>query len=193
MINFATLPQRLNQEISQKFSLYPHQAAVSIIISPEQEILFIKRSHNPKDPWSGHMAFPGGKKDHSDHDIIHTSRREIYEEVGISLNHQDHYCGSLSFYPVTYKQKDTGLAISPHIYLLPKKVELALDQTEVEDAYWISTDYLIDKQNRVLKEFSIQEKLIKRESIPYRGEFIWGITFEILNNFFQIFSGDENK
>ncbi|MDY6865753.1 MAG: NUDIX domain-containing protein, partial [Halobacteriota archaeon] len=64
------------------------EAAVALILKECEEdisIIFIKRSEDERDPWSGHMAFPGGRKDEEDESIIDTVMRETFEETGIDL------------------------------------------------------------------------------------------------------------
>jgi 8-oxo-dGTP pyrophosphatase MutT (NUDIX family) len=48
------------------------------------EILYIRRSFNPKDRWSCHMAFPGGKAEVNESDKD-SCEREWREEIGIDL------------------------------------------------------------------------------------------------------------
>lgn len=43
----------------------------------------IQRARRAGDPWSGQMAFPGGRQSASDQSILHTACREAEEEVGI--------------------------------------------------------------------------------------------------------------
>ena len=50
-------------------------------------LLFIRRAINPNDPWSGNVAFPGGKQDPDDgDDDERTAMRETQEEVGLDLH-----------------------------------------------------------------------------------------------------------
>ena len=49
------------------------RAAVAALLRPGEggvEILFIHRAEDPRDPWSGHMAFPGGREDPGDADLM---------------------------------------------------------------------------------------------------------------------------
>ena len=41
------------------------QAAVSVVLRSAVglDLLLIKRAHFDRDPWSGHMALPGGRRD----------------------------------------------------------------------------------------------------------------------------------
>lgn len=65
------------------------QAAVAIVLAPAMtaglDVLFIKRAEVAGDPWSGQMAFPGGRREVQDADLLETARRETHEETGISL------------------------------------------------------------------------------------------------------------
>ncbi|MEE2750245.1 MAG: CoA pyrophosphatase [Myxococcota bacterium] len=65
------------------------RAAVAIIFRPgahsNLEMLMIHRAEHPKDPWSGHMAFPGGRIDPIDPSATDGAIREVREELGLSL------------------------------------------------------------------------------------------------------------
>jgi 8-oxo-dGTP pyrophosphatase MutT (NUDIX family) len=49
------------------------------------EALFIKRAERAGDPWSGHIAFPGGKRESRDPSVLQTALRETEEEVGLRI------------------------------------------------------------------------------------------------------------
>ena len=55
------------------------------------ELLFIKRAFNPKDKWSGHVAFPGGRVQKDDPDFLSCAIREVQEEIGIELNKKENF------------------------------------------------------------------------------------------------------
>jgi 8-oxo-dGTP pyrophosphatase MutT (NUDIX family) len=50
------------------------------------EVLYIKRAEREGDPWSGHVAFPGGMRAPIDQTLLDTARRETAEEVGLELD-----------------------------------------------------------------------------------------------------------
>ena len=66
----------------------PSRAAVAMVLEPRDDdlhLFFIHRAEHDADPWSGHMGFPGGRKDADDPDVLNSVLREVHEEVGIDL------------------------------------------------------------------------------------------------------------
>ncbi|MGH7339454.1 MAG: NUDIX domain-containing protein, partial [Candidatus Rokuibacteriota bacterium] len=63
------------------------EAAVALLVRPraDLEILLIKRAEHPRDPWSGHMALPGGRRSTTDADLVATAFRETEEETGVPV------------------------------------------------------------------------------------------------------------
>ena len=50
------------------------------------EILMIQRAVRQGDPWSGHMGFPGGRKDESDASDMAWAKRVSRDEIGFDLD-----------------------------------------------------------------------------------------------------------
>ena len=74
-------------------------AAVALVLrehASDLELLFIQRAKHPKDPWSGHMAFPGGRMDPGDPDGKGAARRETLEELALDLERDGELLGRLS-------------------------------------------------------------------------------------------------
>ncbi len=66
------------------------EAAVALILAPDPDrLLLIRRAERQGDPWSGHLALPGGRRDPEDDDLLATAIRETREEVGIVLTRED--------------------------------------------------------------------------------------------------------
>jgi len=70
------------------------RAAVAIVVregTDGPQVLLIRRADHPGDAWSGHMAFPGGREDPQDENLLATAIRETLEEVGLDPASQDRY------------------------------------------------------------------------------------------------------
>ena len=75
------------------------RSAVAMILREQRgdsEILMIKRAEHEGDPWSGHMAFPGGRMEPGDRHGLDVARRETEEEVGLALADDEPCIGRLS-------------------------------------------------------------------------------------------------
>lgn len=141
-------------------------------------LLLIQRAIHPADPWSGHLAFPGGRKDHGDADLLATAVRETREEIGLQLDPQRQLLGRLD--PMTARgARLPGLVIEPYVFEVPHREVFALDQSEVAQVFWVPVGPLV----RGERDTGVE---IHREGARYRlpgyqvGEqVLWGMTYEM--------------
>ena len=82
--------------------LWLKRSAVAIVIdqatTEKASLLLIKRADNERDPWSGHMAFPGGRYEPGDKNGLAIAKREMQEEVGFDIDQlvaDSAACGSI--------------------------------------------------------------------------------------------------
>lgn len=160
------------------------EAAVAIVIYPdkdrEKKIVLIKRTVY-SGPHSGQIAFPGGKMDPEDHDIVNTAIRECYEEIGVQLT-TSNYIGPLSPLHISV----SSIFVYPHIFLLNNDPEFKLNEKEVIYLIHVALSDLLDKS--LVKETRMG---IRNEEIivPYydiQNEIVWGATAIILSEFIAI-------
>lgn len=165
------------------------QAAVTILLREEQgipEILIIQRAERPGDPWSGHLALPGGRADAEDANLIFTAARETWEEVGIPLVAEEHFIGRLQ----TLLPKNARLPqieITPLIALAPAEIELRLNE-EVAAAFWLPIHELQAGGLSDIYRMPLGETIIKYPAYPSPNGPIWGITERILTEFLGLLS-----
>lgn len=113
------------------------RAAVAIALrdgSDGAEALLIRRAEHPLDPWSGHMAFPGGRFEPGDASLEATARRETLEEVGLALSPEDRI-GRLDE-QASASGGQGGILMAPFVYRIAQTPALALSP-EVAEAVWI--------------------------------------------------------
>lgn len=158
-------------------------AAVSLIIAEgdSPSVLLLRRAKNKHDPWSGQWAFPGGKWEEGDADLIDTSIRETYEECGCLLS-RDELSMSLPLATAGNYSRHPVL-VAPFLWRLKEKKELLLDTTEMEEARWqeieILKDLKLHNDDLVIPEYpEIKFPYISLDDVP-----LWGFTYGVLMNY----------
>ena len=156
-------------------------ACVSLIIRSKEEdyeLAFIRRAHNPKDAWSGHIAFPGGRKEDHDRDDLATSIRETFEEVGWSLS-ENQFIGFLADIQARNKTGVLNFFLRPLAFYVEQGfAQTKLDPHEVDEVFWVSVKYLDDIRNR--HPISIPGRGLNLPGIKLpSGDILWGLTYMI--------------
>jgi ADP-ribose pyrophosphatase YjhB (NUDIX family) len=162
------------------------EAAVALVIRPEAEIelLFIQRAERESDPWSGHIAFPGGRRA-NDEELLHTSMRETHEETGIALSRTGDVLGALDeVEPAT--RRLPAIIITPFVIAAPAGTMAIPDGTEVRTTAWVPIRALRDPS--AISEFSIARgsDALTFPSLVFHDYVIWGLTHRILIQFLEI-------
>jgi 8-oxo-dGTP pyrophosphatase MutT (NUDIX family) len=163
------------------------QAAVTMILREyrrEVQVLIIKRSEREGDPWSGHLALPGGRAEACDADLMATAARETYEEIGVDLHHGGRFVGKLSNID-TRNPLLPHLEITPFVALAPAELSLQLN-TEVASVFWVSLDRLKSEDAWIEYKFKHDDLILKRPAYASEGGPIWGITERILTSFLSL-------
>ena len=112
------------------------RAAVAVVLrdaAAGPEVLLIERARHPEDPWSGHMAFPGGRVDPGDSDTRAAAERETLEEVGLSLAGAEPL-GRLDDLEGRHAGRPLPLVISAWVYHVTEPRPLALNHEVADDA-----------------------------------------------------------
>lgn len=158
--------------------------------TPTTEVLLIRRQERPADPWSGHMAFPGGRHDPSDVDLRRTAERETLEEVGLDLRRVAEPIGRLRDVPAYARGKHTGMAVSPFVFHLLEDAPLVLDSREVRETVWAPVGPLIAGRCDTVFEYTPapQANPADRREMPafdVEGRVVWGLTYFMLRSLFD--------
>jgi 8-oxo-dGTP pyrophosphatase MutT (NUDIX family) len=126
------------------------RAAVAAVLRPAArgpELLFIERARHPGDPWSGHMAFPGGRMDPDDPSLRHTAERETLEEVGLDLSGAE-VIGQLDDLEGRRQGRPAGMVVSAFVYEGSGDPALVCNE-EVQEALWVPVRDLADPARHV--------------------------------------------
>ena len=155
------------------------QAAVAVLIRPDNGVLFIRRSDHPGDPWSGHIALPGGRVDPSDSGTEATAAREVAEEVGVDLKGA-RLIGMLD--QVASPDLAPRVVVSPYVYVLPSAPDVVIDRTEVAAVYWFSLERLLSGEGRGRFEYSFRGQSMQLPCVDLDGACIWGMTLRVVDD-----------
>ena len=169
------------------------EAAVAMILRGadgadpgDLEVLFIERARHERDPWSGHMAFPGGRVDPGDGHPQAAAERETLEEVGLDLGGARHI-GRLDDLPGRGAAREHGLVISGHVYLWDGEANLAVDTSEVQQAFWFPLFELHDPDRHVPHTYPGASMEFPGILVGEPGRHVvWGLTYRFLEVFFGI-------
>lgn len=165
------------------------QAAVAMVLRDQgniPEVLFIERAQHEGDPWSGHMAFPGGRLEPGDRTARSTAERETLEEVGVSLSDAI-YLGRLDDIEGGARVLSRSLLVSAHVYHVAEPDALAPNY-EVREAFWFPVPDLLDPSRHV------DYMHPSRGDVRYPGilvgvperQVVWGLTYRILEGFLSL-------
>jgi 8-oxo-dGTP pyrophosphatase MutT (NUDIX family) len=160
------------------------RAAVALILreaSAGLELLFIHRAEHPSDPWSGQMAFPGGRCEDGDGNLLATAVRETLEEIGVDLDRSGERLGALDELRAISRMRPVDLAIAPFVFRLREDVTPRLSP-EVDSVLWLGLDELLGPGHRGLLDYPHGGTLLKFPCIRMAGRTIWGLTYRIFTN-----------
>jgi 8-oxo-dGTP pyrophosphatase MutT (NUDIX family) len=155
-------------------------AAVALIVAPSPEtLLLIQRAERQGDPWSGHMALPGGRRDPEDQDLLDTAIRETYEEVGISIS-REMLVGAL---PDVVPRTPTlpPIAVRPFVLAVPSRPALVLNP-EVAATTWVNLDDLLRPESHRQVTVDIQGRGMEVSAFLLQAGVVWGLTERILSS-----------
>jgi len=161
------------------------EAAVSLVLAGAGEDLHlcaIRRAEHPLDPWSGHMALPGGRADPADPHPRAVAERETWEEVGLILS-DEHFLGQMSDVLVRLGGGDRRMILSPFVHFLGEELLPFTPSDEVAEAYWIPLAHLWDPRNASHLEWERSGNRLLYPAIRFGEHAIWGVTFRVLTLF----------
>ena len=168
------------------------QAAVSVVIRSRGELdfLLIKRARSERDPWSGHMALPGGRRDDMDGDLRQTARRETLEETGVDLERVGAALGRLEDVAPSSPQLPR-LTISSFVFGVPADTEAWVASEEIEKIFWIPLDDLRNPDHHGTVEVPLPGGPRDFPCYHLVGEHVWGLTHRILQHFLEVYPESE--
>ena len=159
------------------------RAAVAVVLrgqDDQAEVLFIERASRTGDPWSGHMAFPGGRLDPSDEGTREAAERETLEEVGVCLA-DGSYLGRLDDLEGRPERNDR-MVVSAYVYHMADPEPLRLNH-EVREAFWFPVSELLASERHVTYPHATYGgKQLPGILVGVPGRHVvWGLTYRFVD------------
>ena len=189
-------PARIRSRLAARpHAALPHpatrHAAVAAVLryEPEPEVLLIRRTERPGDPWSGHMAFPGGRRDAGDPDLAATAVRETREEVGVDLAASAEALGRLDEFQALGRGAPVDLAIVPFVFALHARV-VVTPNAEVAEAMWAPVGPMLRGEVAAVRPYVWNGREMQLPAFRVAGHLVWGLTYRMLETLFEALSGE---
>lgn len=175
----------------EHYDAHPSQAAVAMIMSDGVrglDVCFIRRAERVGDPWSGQVAFPGGRASAADADAYAVAERETWEEIGVVLE-PAHRVGALPMRNVEHNVKRSGLTLWPFVYYVGQEqraMATARLPKEVASVFWVPIGHLFDHQHVTELEYPLGVTASTFPGIQFGEHVIWGLTLRVLASFAEV-------
>jgi 8-oxo-dGTP pyrophosphatase MutT (NUDIX family) len=180
------LAERPGRQIDAEESM--RLAAIALVLRPgmagDPELLMIKRADAEGDPWSGHIACPGGRMEPGDRDLEHTAIRETWEETGVDLSRDGRVLGTLDdMSPRTPTLPP--LVIRPFVAVVRPEIELT-QSSEVAEAFWVPVHAIRERASWGMGTVSIRGAGEREVEVFRHGAYtVWGLTHRALTQFLE--------
>jgi 8-oxo-dGTP pyrophosphatase MutT (NUDIX family) len=163
----------------EREELRPAAVLLPLFVREEQDALLFTRRTENLHHHRGEVAFPGGKRQAEDADLLATALRETEEEVGIAPADVT-VLGRLDDFISIH-----GYRVSPFVGTIPRPDSLRVNPEEIAEVFEVPLDTLADPG------------IFRQEDWRHRGENhpvyfytvgehkIWGLTAAIVRQFFE--------
>jgi 8-oxo-dGTP pyrophosphatase MutT (NUDIX family) len=168
------------------------QAAVALVLRAggdgELEMLLIKRAEFDGDPWSGHVALPGGRREPADTSLERTAVRETWEETSIDIARDGRILGTLDDLSPRIPTLQP-LIVRPFVVAVVPDVTI-VESPEVAAAFWVPLAALRTETAWISAEVSAQGRRLTVPAFSHGDYVVWGLTERILRAFLHLATGE---
>ncbi len=171
------------------------QAAVAILLAEHEgdtHALMIQRAERLGDPWSGHMAFPGGRREPYETDLYATATRETREEVGVDIGLHAEPLGRLDDIHA-HGDRPLDMLIRPYVCAATGEIVVRANACEVQATVWVPLSALDTPEIAGTYRHPMGEHRASFPAYLYRGFTIWGLTYRMLTTLLDALPGTPRR
>ncbi len=180
-LKMAAPSRAVSQESPNKFT---RRSAILMLFYPYQDQIYLPLILRTvyHGAHAGQIAFPGGRFENIDRNLIRTALREAQEEIGLRLNDVK-VLGTLSelYIPVS------NFLVQPVVATIPYKPDFYPDPREVADVLEVNVQELFDSTNRKNNEFEMAGRKISAPHYEIQNHFVWGATAMMISELQEVF------
>ena len=159
-------------------------AAVALVlreVDDDLEVLFIRRAEHDGDPWSGDLAFPGGRLDPEDANAQAAAERESLEELSLDLSGARRL-GRIS----DVLGHAESIRVSAFVYGIEGDPKL-VPNYEIAEAFWSPLAHSTSADRQEMRDFRYADVVSTLPTIRLladpRAPVLWGITYKFMDEF----------
>lgn len=188
LATLATLSERLRTRpapASHDATPAP-RAAVALVLRegpPGIELLLIKRADRDDDPWSGHVALPGGREEPTDASLQATAVRETREETGVDLERDGQILGALD--ALRPHARPLAVHVQPFVAAIRHDRPLVLSD-EVAAAFWVPLATFAAPGAGTTSVVRVRDTEVRVPSFRHGDYVVWGLTERIIRQLLDV-------
>ncbi|WOA32783.1 CoA pyrophosphatase [Alloalcanivorax xenomutans] len=186
MTDLERLRRRLPDYRLVELPLDLPEAAVLMpfVDKPEPELILTVRSRSMP-THAGEVAFPGGKRDPSDRNLMMTALRESQEEVGLAREAVE-VLGNLSPIPSRF-----GMKVTPFVGVVHADVELTPEPGEIDSIFNVPLRFFLEQEPDLTAPVEVYGRRLRMPNYYFEDKRIWGLTaFMILDLINHVYDTD---
>lgn len=156
----------------------------------ELEALFVRRAEVEGDPWSGHMALPGGRHSPPDEDLAVTALRELREETSLDLGRKALLGRLDEIHPRS--RRLPSIAVTPFVGWTEPEVRV-VENRELAGHVWVPIRVLRAPEHRSTLRLERRGVVRVFPTVEYEGRTIWGLTYRIVQEFLEVLDEERSR
>lgn len=185
----AALASRIAARVPEDEAPWPEArfAAVAAVLRvvDEPELLFIKRADVAHDPWSGHIAFPGGRSEPCDTSLLDTAMRETREELSLDIAAAQ-FLGRLDDLAPRSRALPP-IIVRPFVALVAPDVEI-IPSREVAASFWVPLRTIQSPDAVAEYPVTTEGGVMRFPAYALHGHVVWGLTERIVRQLLTLCS-----